>query len=367
MKILYVAPKFDYGKPEQGFSFEHYNFYDFLDKTGHEILYFDSLTLLKQLGKEPMNRRLLEMARTEHPDLMFTVLFTDELDPATVARISSETGVTTLNWFCDDHWRFENYSRHWAPSFNWVVTTAKSAVEKYRSMGYSHAIKSQWGCNHLLYRKLGIPFKYEVTFVGQPHGNRRQIIQTLRDNGIRVQTFGAGWDSGRVSQEDMIRIFNESRINLNLSNASIAGVSVPNPVMQSVLDRVAITLDHVPFGPSVKRLGRKVFESHQKAQPDDNGVKQFEQIKGRNFEVPGCGGFVLTGNVEDLDNYYESGKEVVSFKDTRDLVDKIKYYLSHEQEREAIANAGYERTLREHTYTHRFRQIFAAMQLAERS
>ena len=43
----------------------------------------------------------------------------------------------------------------------------------------------------------------------------------------------------------------------------------------------------------------------------------------------------MTGRAENLEDYYEPGKEV-----------------------RAIAQAGYERTLREHTYAHRFDSIF---------
>src|SRR5262245_25900175 len=103
MRILYVAMKYDYGRPEQGFSFEHCNFYDSLVHMGHDILYFDFMGLLKEYGRESMNRRLTEVAKTERPDLMFSVLFKDELDPRTVRALSEERGMTTVNWFCDDH------------------------------------------------------------------------------------------------------------------------------------------------------------------------------------------------------------------------------------------------------------------------
>jgi spore maturation protein CgeB len=340
MRILYVAPKYDYGKPEQGYSFEHYNFYDFFQRSGHDIIYFDTLGLLKELGKEAMNRRLLETAKAENADLMFAVLFTDELDQGAVRRISEETNTVTLNWFCDDHWRFENYSQYWAPCFNWVVTTAKSAVPKYERLPYAHAIKSQWGCNHLLYRKLDLPLEYDVSFVGQPHGNRREIIRQIQKSGIKVRTFGTGWRSGRASQEMMIRIFNQSRINLNLSNASVSA----DPDQQRGNSR---------FGRLVRRLAFK----------SDPPVNYFEQIKGRNFEVPGCGGFMLTGKAEDLENYYEPGREIVCFDHPKDLIDKIRYYLAHEEGRATIAQAGYERTLREHTYAHRFNEIFKQMKI----
>ena len=72
---------------------------------------------------------------------------------------------------------------------------------------------------------------------------------------------------------------------------------------------------------------------------------------------------MLTGKADDLDRYYEIGKEIVCFDDTKDLIDKIRYYLVHEEERAAIAQAGYERTLREHTYAHRFQAIFKQINL----
>lgn len=371
MRILYAAMKYDYGKPEQGFSFEHYNFYHSLLHMGHDIVYFDYMTLMQQHGRDGMNRRLKEVVASEKPDLLFVVLFTDQFDPLLLRELTG-TGLPTLNWFCDDHWRFDTYSCEWAPCFTWVVTTAASALPKYASFGYCNVIKSQWGCNDVLYRKLNMPMKYDVSFVGQPHGNRRQIIAALRKAGINVFVWGGGWESGRISQEEMIRVFNQSRINLNLSNASKptdASLPVITPTVFSsdtVRSRLSRTLDVVPFGSQVKAMGKGWLsglcghlsvsaESEPTETPD---VHYGDQIKGRNFEVPGCGGFLLTGMAENLGQYYAIGKEVVCFDDRHDLIEKVRYYLAHEDERAVIAEAGYERTLREHTYARRFSEIF---------
>jgi spore maturation protein CgeB len=69
MLILYAGMKYDYGKREQGYSYEHYNFYDSLRNMGHDILYFDFMTLMQDHSKEWMNRRLREIAKTEKPQL----------------------------------------------------------------------------------------------------------------------------------------------------------------------------------------------------------------------------------------------------------------------------------------------------------
>jgi spore maturation protein CgeB len=368
MRILYAALKYDYGKPEQGFSFEHYNFYHSLLHMGHDLLYFDYMTLMQKHGRDWMNKRLKEVAETEKPDLLFTILFTDQLDPLVIRELT-EAGVPTLNWFCDDHWRFDTYSRHWASCFKWVVTTAASALPKYSDLGYHNAIKSQWACNTLLYRKMEVPFQYDVTFVGQPHGNRRQVIHALRKAGIKAHVWGGGWESGRISQEEMIRVFNQSRINLNLSNASIPVSAPAVPPRTTIRSRVSRSLDMVPFGSHLKSLG-KVWRKRlvdSAAVPADTSTTEIadvhyaEQIKARNFEIPGCGGFVLTGRADNLERYYEISKEVVCFEELEDLVEKVRYYLSHEDERAAIAQAGYERTMREHTYVHRFNEIFQRM------
>lgn len=366
MKILYVAMKYDYGDPKRGFSFEHYNFFDFFQRAGHDVIYFDFMDIMKSNGREGMNRQLVEAARARKPDLMFSVLFKDELDQEAVRNISDLPDTTTLNWFCDDHWRFDNYSRFWAPQFNWVVTTARSAMPKYAELHLQNVVKSQWGCNHLLYRKLDLPLQYDVTFVGQPHGNRRKMVDELKKNGIDVHCFGFGWEGGRASQEEMIRIFNQSRININFSNASVKTAAGESGIISAGLDWVASSLDQVPFGGAVKKVGRGIVNATQSRASASGQLPPgyAEQIKGRNFEVPGCGGFLLTSKADDLETYYQPDREVVCFDGISELTEKIKYYLAHEDERAAIAQRGYERTFRDHTYARRFEEIFERVGLS---
>jgi hypothetical protein len=74
----------------------------------------------------------------------------------------------------------------------------------------------------------------------------------------------------------------------------------------------------------------------------------------RIFEGTACGALVLTDAIANgLDELFEIGREIVVYRDDADLLEKIAYYLAHEEEREAIARAGQKRTLKEHTYVHR--------------
>jgi spore maturation protein CgeB len=352
MKILYAALKYDYGRAEQGHSFEHYNFYDSLVRMGHDILYFDT-GMARHVGREATNRLLRDVVRHERPDLMFTVLFGHELEENVVRTISTDTDTITLNWFCDDHWRFDAYSRYWAPQFNWVVTTSAEAAVKYQAFGHANVIRSQWACNHFLYQPTRADERYDVTFVGLPHGDRRYVIQTLRDAGIDVGVWGQGWEAGRLSQDEMIRVFGSSKINLNLSNAA-AGRSVR--ARASALAFRAVASAHLPrrlHASAVRAIG--AYDRRARA---SGGPAYPEQIKGRNFEIPGCGGFQLSGQAENLGDYYTLGKEVACYLDLEDLITRVRYFLREPEHRRAIAASGYERTLREHTYVHRLTGIF---------
>jgi spore maturation protein CgeB len=74
--------------------------------------------------------------------------------------------------------------------------------------------------------------------------------------------------------------------------------------------------------------------------------------------VPGSGGFLLTDRVPHLERYLEPERDVGVFESTDDLVERVDWWLRHEDQRAAVADAGYRRVLAEHTYDHRFAEIF---------
>jgi spore maturation protein CgeB len=83
----------------------------------------------------------------------------------------------------------------------------------------------------------------------------------------------------------------------------------------------------------------------------------------RMFELPANGVMQICDGGPFLEAFYDVGKEVVPYRHADDLIDKIRYYLAHDAEREAIARAGFRRVMRDHRMSLRLRQ---AGELVER-
>lgn len=81
-------------------------------------------------------------------------------------------------------------------------------------------------------------------------------------------------------------------------------------------------------------------------------------IPQRVFDVLSCGGFCLTNYQKEIAEYFEDGKELVMFYDERDLIDKISYYLEHEEERKQIAINGYRTVVEKFELKNRVGKMF---------
>ena len=77
----------------------------------------------------------------------------------------------------------------------------------------------------------------------------------------------------------------------------------------------------------------------------------------RAFDIMGAGGFLLSNHQEELLELFENEKEIVVYESMEDAVDKIAFYLKHEEIREKIALKGKQKTLREHSLQNRLETI----------
>lgn len=347
MKVVYVGMRYDYGDPRRGDCYEYRNFLPSLrNMEGVQVDHFPYDEILRSDGRRKMNQRLQALAGRK-PDLFFFVLYSDEILPETIDWLTRHSGAITVNWFGDDHWRFEVFSRFRAHLFTWCVTTDERAVDRYRAIGVANVIHSQWGFNHHEAEHGDVDEDIDVSFVGQAHPDRKRLVRKLRSRGLRVETWGRGWENGPLAHHEMVGVFRRTKVNLNFTR-SVAGWSL-RTMAKIVLSRRA-------DGSYAIRSQREIVPSVRLLLSRSRA-----QIKGRNFEIPGHGGFLLTSVAEGLDRYYVPGKEIEVWNDPDELVEKVRYFLAHDAERRHIEEEGRRRTLAEHTYEQRFRHLFRTM------
>jgi spore maturation protein CgeB len=77
----------------------------------------------------------------------------------------------------------------------------------------------------------------------------------------------------------------------------------------------------------------------------------------RMFESTGMGSMLTTDNKINMGDFFIDGTEVVTYDNPKDLINKIKYFLKHDKERNNIAKRGQKRTLRDHTYKVRMKEL----------
>ena len=77
----------------------------------------------------------------------------------------------------------------------------------------------------------------------------------------------------------------------------------------------------------------------------------------RVWDVLGAGGFLLTNFQAELPAYFENKKDLVWFEDQEELLELTGYYLSHEEERREIAQKGFEKVKKYHSYHQRIENL----------
>ena len=77
----------------------------------------------------------------------------------------------------------------------------------------------------------------------------------------------------------------------------------------------------------------------------------------RMFEATGVGTCLLTDSGKNICDLFEPGKELVTYSSVDEAVENLMYLLDHENERAEIARAGQQRTLKDHTISHRCQLI----------
>lgn len=240
--------------------------------------------------------------------------------PKTLEKIKS-FGIPMINESLDDERKFRSKKgkdgfyrgmKDICKYFDISLTTSKSAIVKYLVEGANPIYKDYAG-NEKIYKNLNSEKEYDVGFVGAIYGIRGEYVKYLQENGINVYAKGNGWKNGFATDDEMVEIFNKSKIVLGFST-----------------------------------VGKN----------DDITI-----LKGRDFEVPFTGSMYITGYHEELKEYFDLGKDIETYTSKEDLLKKVKYYLENEEERELIAKMGYEKCINNYTAKESYEKVFGYLGL----
>ena len=208
-----------------------------------------------------------------------------------------------------------------------------------------------------------VGFIGQITFGDQYHNRRAEVFYAVAQD-IDLALYGAvsSVSTGEMSVKGRTRAI-YYRVVRAISRAGLDGIAQRLP-------RYAAAMrlhQHAVYAP--------VFEAlRARARPAVFGRDMVQTLSGfkiclnahgpsayasnmRLYEATGVGTCLLTDWKDNLPELFEPDVEVATYRSTEECVEKARYLLDHDRERQAIAAAGQRRTLRDHTFTQRAAQL----------
>lgn len=162
----------------------------------------------------------------------------------------------------------------------------------------------------------------EVVFIGALYGQRGPYVEALHRAGVPVRAYGRQWSQHPV---DRLRTWNSPR----------------------------------PAVPSHRDISRaQTYSIQAGAVAALNIHDQQDGFTMRTYEIPGIGGIQLIDR-DDVSELYEPGKEVLVFHNEEELIELSRRAATDTSWAKKIREAGRARTLAEHTFDHRVRELAA--------
>lgn len=222
--------------------------------------------------------------------------------------------------------------------------------------GFDHNINSKLPKN-------ANEFSYNLTFAGSLfpgygyHQERIDLIEKILSNNIDISIFANLERTCKIRTKQCV--YNLNRLLKILKMDSVSS-------RFSILDKVRFPINN--YSKFLKNAcNSPVFgvDMYSLLQSSKIVLNNHGQIAGeyagnmRLFEVTGVGSCLLTDNKKNMKDLFISNTEIVTYDSIDDCIEKIQWLLNNENERNRIAKAGQEKTLKVHTVENRCRQIIS--------
>jgi hypothetical protein len=193
------------------------------------------------------------------------------------------------------------------------------------------------------------------------------FVQRFRDRGISAEYFRLGFESSLLERLAKTPASYGAVFVGGMTNQHLSGNEVIRRTAESVdLDVWGYGFEGLPSNSPVLRRFHgeawgldmyNVFKGAKIVVNRHGDVAENNASNMRLYEATGVGSLLITDEKDNLGEFFEVGKEIETYRNPDELVEKIKYFLTHEEQRARVARAGQARTLREHTYLHRMREL----------
>ncbi len=354
------------------------NLYEPLLELGHKVVLFDTSEAIHARRKKnrslkaKVSQKLIDVFRKENDKNHFDVFigyFTEGMLDFEVIEQIRKSSVITLNFSCNNTHQFylvKNISKH----FDFSLYAEKEAKKHFDSIQVS-SIWWPMASNPKYFHPKNLPKNYKVTFVGANYGLRTRYISYLLDNGIDVSAFGPGWKYGSNSLlisflKRYLLILKTLCISNISKQARYSGLLAEHDYKRNLATKFPLNLFEIItdeklidlYSESEISLGfLEVYNHH------DPSKMVLKHMHLRDFEAPLSGAFYMTGFSDEVAEMFEPDKEVVIYRSSEELLDKINYYLKNSSAADQIRKAGFNRAINQHTYHHRYKSLFAELGL----
>jgi hypothetical protein len=264
----------------------------------------------------------------------FDVVWIDKgniIRPATLRAIrKSRPRIVIAGYSADDMAARHNSSEYFTAGLRFydVFFTNKSYnVAELSAMGCPRVVFNGNGYDPHLHRPVTLTEEEQrvygagVGFVGTYEEDRARQMLFLERHGVPVRIFGNDWDKCR-------------------ERASFSIPIRPGTVAEEYTKAVCGAAINLGF---LRKINRDLQTT-------------------RSVEIPACGSFMLAERTDEHRALFEEGKEAEFFTSKEELLEKARYYLSHPEERQRVAEAGRQRCLRSgYSFLERMRAALAAL------
>jgi hypothetical protein len=363
MKILYYFQELD----TPMFQWHRTHIIDELTRHGVEVETFNPL-LFRSVDEA--NFKVLELLSKGHYDLfMSNVCYFKMLYVDTVEAIK-KSGVPTftISW---DNLMAPFIDEVLSPHFDLVWLTAKETERLYKKWKV-HYFFAPYAANPYTYSYQPSSINMAACFVGNPHGSRAIMINTLTNAGVTVDLYcgGRGQNKKEPTIKPLYNIIDPSSKEIIINRFRFA--EGRKLLMGSLSNKLkgSTKIDENPSLCKHQGLSHNEMVStyssaalclaSTSAGHTDALRNPLPIINLRNFEIPMCGGIEICKYNKELASYFEEGKEIVFYSSEEELVDKARYYTQKATDKEiyTIKEAARKRAEAEHTWWNRFKMAF---------